>query len=215
MSRRAAYSTRAPGSPLPGSPPPEHPAALPGTTEAALEAASSRRRKALAKNNQARDAARLAQIVNLHIAGYSLADIGSAIGSSPEEVDRLLNQDAQRYVRSQPALRNYVRGYISAKYTGLLEAVWDQATDKSHPQKLEHQDRALRILNSMGRLHGAEAPVQKEVKVETAPEAVEAVLNRIAAQQGQAYDASIFDDPDILDAEIVAEDVPEPQDEDE
>ena len=57
--------------------------------------------------------------------------------------------------------------------------------------------------------------MQKEVKVETAPEAVEAVLNRIAAQQGQAYDASIFDDPDILDAEIVAEDVPEPQDEDE
>lgn len=138
-------------------------------------------------------AVRLAQIVNLHIAGFSLAEIGESIGASADEVDRLLAADAQRYVRSQPALRVYVRNWISERYTGLLEAVWDEAVDKTHREKLENQDRALRILKEMSRLHGAEAPVQTEVKVEAAPEAVEKLVAALAASQGLGYDASIFD----------------------
>lgn len=138
-------------------------------------------------------AARLAQIVNLHIAGFSLADIGASIGATESEVERMLTEDTQRYVRTQPALRTYVRNFISGKYNDLLEAVWDEATDKTHKEKLEHQDRALRILDRMARLHGAEAPTQTEVKVETAPEAVDKLVQKIAAAQGLGYDTSIFD----------------------
>lgn len=148
----------------------------------------------------AQSAARLAQIVNLHIAGYSLSQIGAAIGATADEVDRLLQADAARYVRSQPALRVYVRNWVSERYTRLLEAVWDEATDKTHREKLENQDRALRILDRMTKLHGAEAPVQSEVKVEAAPEAVEKLVQALAAGQGLGYDTSIFD---VVDAEVV------------
>lgn len=137
-------------------------------------------------------AAQLAQIVNLHIAGFSLEAIGASIGASADEVDRMLANETQRYVKNQPALRTYVRNFVSGKYTALLEAVWDEATDKGHNEKLENQDRALRILDRMARLHGAEAPVQSEVKVEAAPEAVNDIVQRLAAAQGLGYDVDIF-----------------------
>lgn len=139
------------------------------------------------------NAVRLAQIVNLHIAGHSLADIGAAVGATAEEIDRLLQSDVQRYVRSQPALRIYVRNYISEKYTAMLDEVYPIATDSAHEKFLESQDRAIKILDKIGKLHGAEAPTQTEVKVEAAPETVDAMVQVLAAQQGQGYDMSIFD----------------------
>lgn len=139
------------------------------------------------------DAKQLAQIVNLMIAGHSLADIAAATGHTADEMDRLLARDMSRYVRNQPALRIFVRNFISSKYTGLLDAVWDEATDKTHEFKLENQDRALRILKEMARLHGAEAPTQTEVKVEAAPETVEKMVAFLAGQSGQGYDADVFD----------------------
>lgn len=144
-------------------------------------------------------AARLAQIVNLHIAGFSLEAIGQSIGCSADEVDRILTNDVARYVRSQPALRVYVRNYISEKYGKMLKAIEEDATDKSSPKKLESQDRMLRILSQMSKLHGADAPVQAEVKVEAAPETVEAMVKYLADKQGLGYDDDIFD------AEIVEE----------
>jgi hypothetical protein len=153
----------------------------------------------------AQQAAMLAQIVNLHIAGFSLAQIGAQIGASADEVDRMLSNEAARYVRNQPALRTYVRNYVSGKYTALLEAVWDEATDKTHREKLEHQDRALRILDKMAKLHGADAPTQAEVKVDAAPEAVEKLVAALAAGSGLGYNTDIFDDDDIVDAEVVHE----------
>ena len=158
--------------------------------------------KADAQTQAQAAAARLAQIVNLHISGMSLAAIGAAIGASADEVDRMLAQDTQRYVRSQPALRVYVRNYVSEKYSKLLDAVWDEATDKNHRAKLENQDRALRILDKMARLHGAEAPTQAEVKVEAAPEAVEKLVQVLSQAQGFGYDVDIFDG-DVVDAELV------------
>lgn len=138
-------------------------------------------------------AARLAQIVNLHIAGYSLADIGAAIGATESEVDRLLANETSRYVRNQPALRTYVRNFISGKYSELLESVWDAATDKNAKDQLENFDRAQRVLAQMGRLHGAEAPTQTEVKVEAAPEAVERLVQALSSSQGLGYDMDVFD----------------------
>jgi len=161
--------------------------------KAAAQRAAQKRELALAQTAAQQQAARLAQIVNLHIAGFSLTAIGAQIGATADEVDRMLSTDAARYVKTQPALRVYVRNFISEKYSGLLEAVWDEATDKKHPEKLENQDRALRILKEMARLHGAEAPTQAEVKVESAPENVEKMVAVLAAAQGAAYDATIFD----------------------
>lgn len=149
------------------------------------------------------EALRLAQIVNLHIAGYSLSEIGDSIGATAAEVDRMLTQDTARYVRSQPALRAYVRNWISEKYHGLLEASYDQATDKTNEKQLEFYDRALRTLNQMGRLHGAEVPSQSEVKLDAAPEMVQSMVEALAKQQGQAYDPTIFDD--VMDAEIISD----------
>jgi excinuclease UvrABC nuclease subunit len=184
--------------------------ALPVVRSAKQQAAAAKRAERAAEEAELRaaqdaakaQAARLAQVVNLHIAGYSLADIGASIGATAEEVDRMLAQDTQRYVRNQPALRTYVRNYISGKYTKLLDTVWDRATDATHQENLEAQDRALRILDRMGRLHGAEAPLQKEVHIEAAPEAVEKLVNALAQGQGLGYDDSIFD---IVDGEVVEE----------
>jgi len=161
---------------------------------------------ARARTAAQQQAAQLAQIVNLHIAGYSLNQIGLAIGASPDEVDRLLSNETARYVRTQPALRTYVRNWVSEKYMKMIEADWAQASDASHPQKLEHQDRVDRFLRSMARLHGAEAPVQSEVKVEAAPEAVEQLVSALATQQGLGYDTSVFD---VVDAEVVHDAVEE------
>lgn len=152
------------------------------------------------------NAQRLAQVVNLMISGHSLAEIGAQIGATAEEMDSMLTRDMSRYVRTQPALRVFVRNYISGKYTKLLDTVWDEATDKNATRMLEAQDRAVRILDRMAKLHGAEAPVQTEVKVDAAPEAVEALVQALAAAQGQGYDDSIFDRvDDIVDAEVVHE----------
>lgn len=138
-------------------------------------------------------AAQLAQIVNLHIAGHSYADIGAQIGMTGDEIERMINTEAARYVRTQPALRNYVRHYISGKYSELLENVWARATDDTHKENLEAHDRATRILDRMARLHGAEAPVQKEVKIESSPEAVEKVVEALARASGRGYDPTVFD----------------------
>lgn len=158
-------------------------------------------------------AVRLAQIVNLHLAGYSFAEIGAAIGASADEVDRMINLDATRYVRNQPQLRTWVRNWTSGKYATLLEAVWDEASAKpgevleghskpvAHRERMDSQDRALRILDSMRKLHGADAPTQAEVKIEAAPEAVEALVNALSAANGLGYDETIFD----IDAEVVHE----------
>lgn len=151
-------------------------------------------------------AERLAQVVNLKIAGHSFEDIGLSIGASAKEVETMLATDVARYVRSQPALRVYVRDWVSERYTKMLDAVWDEATDKNHPKKLEHQDRAMRILDSMRKMHGADLPVQTEVKIETAPEAVEKLVEALAGRQGLAYDASVFD---VVDAEVVHDAVEE------
>lgn len=164
-----------------------------------LEAA---RAKASEQALESARAARLAQIVNLHISGMSLSQIGASIGASAEEVDRMLAADAGRYVRSQPALRVYVRNWISDRYSSMLAAVWDEATDQNHPRKLDNQDRALRILDRMTRLHGAEAPVQTEVTVDAAPEAVERLVAALASGKGLGYDTSVFD---VVDADVVDE----------
>lgn len=180
------------------------------TLTPAQKAAQTRARKkaeqdALEKVN----AQRLAQIVNLMIAGYSLTDIGNQIGATADEVDRLLQRDMSRYVRSQPALRVYVRNYLSSRYTELLDSVYDQATDRNGPNQLEYYDRALRTLKEMGDLHGAKAPVQTEVKVDAAPEAVEKMVQAISQAQGVGYDDSIFD---VVDAEVVHDAVDEARD---
>jgi hypothetical protein len=65
---------------------------------------------------------------------------------------------------------------------------------------LDYQDRALRVLKEMARLHGAEMPVQSEIKVDAAPEAVEKMVEALAGRAGLAYDASIFD---VIDAEVI------------
>lgn len=145
---------------------------------------------------------RLAQIANLIIAGYDIDRIAAETHSTPAEIERMITADMSRFVRTQPALRIFVRNYISKKYTELLDAVWDEATDKTHTQKLEHQDRALKILREMERLHGAAAPTQSEVKIESTPEAVEKVIDRLSAMQGLNYDVDVFD---VVDAEIVHE----------
>lgn len=161
---------------------------------------------------------RLAQIVNLFIAGHSLTSIGEAIGATADEVDRMLQNDATRYVRNQPQLRTYVRNWVSHKYTQLLESDWEAATEKvgtytdadgivhsSDPSnKLAHQDRVIRILDGMRKLHGADAPVQAEIKVEHAPEAVEKMVSRLAASAGLGYDTSIFD-AEVIDGEVIDE----------
>ena len=151
------------------------------------------RELALAQTAAQAQAARLAQIVNLHIAGYSLAAIGAAIGATEAEVDRLINSETTRYIKNQPALRTFVRNYISERYAALLESVWDKAVDKNDAKQLEYWDRAQKGLAQLGRLHGAEAPTQSEIKVDSAPEAVDALVRKIAAAQGRGYDTDIFD----------------------
>lgn len=146
------------------------------------------------------NAVQLAQIVNLHIAGFSLAEIGAQIGATADEVDRMIQSDAARYVRNQPALRTYVRNWISSKYMTMIEANWDIAKDKNHVARLENQDRVDRFLRSMAKLHGADAPVQSEVKVDAAPEAVERLVNALAGAQGLGYDEDIFDADVVEDA---------------
>jgi hypothetical protein len=169
-------------------------AAVPLTrTPAQNRAIAKHAAKKAAKDELSNNAARLAQIVNLHIGGYSLSQIGAAIGASADEVDRLLASDTARYVRSQPALRTYVRNWVSERYMKMIEADWDEATDKTSKDKLEHQDRVLRILNSMAKLHGAEAPTQTEVKVDAAPESVDRIVKALAAGEGLDYDTDVFD----------------------
>lgn len=174
------------------------------TTVAQAEADKAKAEKEAEALREKEAAARLAQIVNLHIAGISLAEIGAEIGATADEVDRMLQQDAQRYVRSQPALRIYVRNYISKQYADLLAVDMPVALDPLHEEKLEHQDRVLRILDKMGKLHGAEAPVQSEVKVDAAPESIDRMVAALSAQAGRAYDMEVFDDDDeeIYDAEV-------------
>lgn len=137
-------------------------------------------------------AQRLAQIVNLHISGMSYAQIGLAIGASEAEVERMLDEATNRYIRTQPALRVHVRNYISAKFTEMLEA--DKAAfDPKHKAKLEHQDRVIRILDRLAKLHGADAPSQTEIKVEAAPESVAQMVEALSRAQGMGYDTDIFD----------------------
>lgn len=162
-------------------------------TKAQTKAVAVRAEKAAREAELQTQAARLAQIVNLHIGGYSLSQIGASIGATAEEIDRLLSQDTARYVRSQPALRTYVRNWVSERYMKMIAADWTAASDEHHHDKLENQDRVMRMLDRMAKLHGAEAPTQAEVKIDAAPEAVERLVAALAAGKGLGYDEDIFD----------------------
>lgn len=146
------------------------------------------------------EAQRLAQIVNLTIAGYSLAEIGLQIGATAAEVDRMINADSARYVRNQPALRIFVRNWVSKHFAEMIEVDYKIATDPKHPEILDYQDRVNRMLVNMAKLHGAEAPTQSEVKVDAAPEAVEKMVAALAAGRNKGYDEDVFD---IIDADVV------------
>lgn len=167
------------------------------------EADEAARELAIQQGAQKARAAQLAQIVNLMIGGFSITDVAASIGATVPEVERMLAEETQAYVRTTPALRTYVRNFVSGKYIELLEAVIHEATDRNHGQKLENSLQAVRILERMARLHGADAPTQSEVKIEAAPEAVDRIVKALAAQEGLGYDESIFDDPDIIDVEVV------------
>lgn len=163
------------------------------------EAKAEAQRQALEKAH----AVQLAQVVNLHLAGYSLAEIGLSIGATEREVDRMLTRDTARYIKNQPSLRTFVRNYISGQYLELLGPVMPKAKNPNDPLFLESQDRALRTLDRLAKLHGAEAPVQKEVTIEAAPEAVEKLVQALADRSGLGYDADIFDaefEEDVADA---------------
>lgn len=164
--------------------------------QARAEAKAEAQRQQMEKAN----AVQLAQIVNLHLAGYSLAEIGLAIGATEREVDRMLTRDTARYIKNQPSLRTFVRNYISGQYLELLEPVMPKAKNPNDPLFLESQDRALRTLDRLAKLHGAEAPVQKEITVESAPEAVEKLVSALAEQSGLGYDVDIFDAELVEDA---------------
>lgn len=168
--------------------------------EAAIKAEEAA--AALAAQTAAR---RTAQIANLLISGHTFESIGAQIGSTAQEVEAMLNADSTRYIRSQPALRQWVRRWASGKYSELLEAVWDQAVDPKHREQLAYQDRARPLVEKITKLHGAEAPTQAEVKVEAAPESVQKLVDAIAASQGMGYDIDIFDDADIVDGDLVAD----------
>lgn len=138
-------------------------------------------------------AQQLAQIVNLTIAGHSYAAIGASIGKSADEIEQMLTQSAGAYIRTQPALRVYVRNFINEKMTGLLDAVYTEATTPGHKEKLEHSAQALRILKEMAHLNGAAAPVQSEVKIEASDETVEALVASLSQGKGLSYDTDVFD----------------------
>lgn len=138
-------------------------------------------------------ASRLAQVVNLVIAGHSFDEIGASIGASADEVEKMLNTDVDRFVRSQSSLRVWVRKFISDKYLGLLDSVYDQAKDDTNKDQLEYQVAAVRVLERLGKLHGAEMPTQAELKVEARPEAVEKLVAQLASGAGLGYDVSVFD----------------------
>lgn len=175
-------------------------------TPAQQEAVEARKAAQEKKRLERAEQQQLAQIINLHIAGYSLAEIGTAIGATAEEVDKMIQGSSTRYIKNQPALRAYVRNYVSGKYTALLDTVWDQATDKTDPRMLEAQDRAMKLLNNMAKLHGAVAPEQKEITLDSTPEAVERLVNVLAAQRGQGYDMDIFDG-EVVEGEVLSETV--------
>lgn len=110
------------------------------------------------------------------------------------------------YVRNTPQLRVFVRNWVSKQFTDLLEADMPAATDPLHPQKLENQDRAIRILERIARLHGADAPTQSEVTVDAAPETVDKMVAALSALSGKAYSTDIFDDDEEpLDVEILSD----------
>lgn len=144
-------------------------------------------------------AQRAAQVANLLIAGYSYEEIGASIGATAQEVEKMLTGDVARYIRTQPALRQWTRRWLSGKMTGLLEAVYDQAVDPTHRDQLAYHDRARATLKDLAKLHGAEAPTQVEVEMPNVTDAVQQVLDKVAASQGLAYDVDVFDlDPEDI-----------------
>lgn len=161
------------------------------------------------------EAQRLAQIVNLQIAGYSLAQIAAGSGTTVAELERLLTKDTGTFVRTLPAMRAHARSRISGELHAMTEAVREmalnptkiveidgEAVEVANDRMLDAQDRMLRNVKELAKLYGAYAPTQTEVKIENAPEAVERLIQKIAEAEGLGYDSSVFDD-DIEDAEIV------------
>lgn len=219
--------------PVSGNPPPKKKGnAVPVQRSASQQAALDKQQAAAdltAQNAKAKAAdQQLAQIVNLLIAGHSYESIAAGIGASADDVEKMVTAGAARFVRTQPALRTYVRNFVGSKITKMIEVNWAEATDPKAVDRLANQDRVLKMLDRLAKLHGADAPIQSEVKVEAAPETVEAMVKALAARQGQAYDENVFDvDTDVFDVEVLEDaaqeeldqasadvEVPQPDDED-
>ena len=148
------------------------------------------------------EAQQLAQIINLQIAGMTLEQIGAEINMSATDLDALIVKNASRYIKTQSQLRAYARNWISEKYSKMIEADWDDAVSTDPELRLPNQDRVIRMLDSMRKMHGADAPAQTEVKVDAAPEAIDAMVQLLAAKQGQGYDVDIFDVDVVDESEI-------------
>lgn len=161
--------------------------------KAAAEKAAERKAAQDLRESDKAAAQQLAQIVNLNIAGHSFAAIGAEIGMSGDEVEALVQRGAAQFVRTTPALRTFVRNFVSEKMTGLLDATYLQAIDTSRADQLDYVASVQKTLRDLSRLHGADAPTQSEVKVEASPEAVEQLVMSLAKNRGLAYDDDVFD----------------------
>jgi len=124
---------------------------------------------------------RRTEFLNLRIEGKTFAEIGAALGVSPQRAHAVVTEELQKLNAERAEAAAEVTRLELERLDKLLAGVWEQATAGDGPAL----DRVLAIMNRRARLLGLDAPRKQELSGPGGREL------RLGVEQGVAADREL------------------------
>jgi hypothetical protein len=132
-------------------------------------------------------------------------EIAEVLGYPTARAARVAVERALELDMRQEDNRQYLRTMVDRQLDRLLRAVWAKAIDPEHPEQLAAWDKARAAIADHRKLYGLDAPTEVTVHQATAAE-IEAWIQRVSpTHQVELEEADIFEEGDIVDADVVNE----------
>lgn len=141
--------------------------------------------------------------IQMKVNGSDYDEIAEVLGFPTARAALIAIEGAlEKELHDEPS-RRAMRGIASRRLERLLKSVWPKATDPEHPDHLVALTKTREIVLQWSKLHGLEAPAELVMHSPAASEIESWVADMVGTTVPQLEEASIFDDEDVVEGEIV------------
>lgn len=144
---------------------------------------------------------RAAAAVGLRVKGTSWSDIARMLDYSSPQRARNAVEGALAEMADSEEDRDQLRLLMSRRLDRILYSLFDRATNPKDPDHIVYAKTALAVIDRQGKLHGLDAPTTVVLHTPNQKEVEEYVASVTALMRS----ATVSDEADIVDAEIVEE----------